>query len=141
MPLKKQLSVFVENKVGSIYELCTALSKASINILGVLVSDDLDWGVIRLVERPAGLLRGPYHAPPIGGPAWHGARRLWQSVRPGPGGVLRLCALRASSRRRGQANLVGSGVAAENVSPCAATPRPDAGGLGGRCLAGSRGGG
>ena len=49
MPLKKQLSVFVENKVGSIYELCTDLSKASINILGVLVSDDLDWGVIRLV--------------------------------------------------------------------------------------------
>lgn len=49
MAIQKQLSVFVENKVGSIYELCTALSEASVNIIGILVSDDLDWGVVRLV--------------------------------------------------------------------------------------------
>ena len=49
MAIHKQLSVFVENKVGGFYELCSALSKAEVNILGVLASNDLDWGVVRIV--------------------------------------------------------------------------------------------
>jgi len=54
MLIQKQLSVFVENKVGSINELCVALSQALVNVIGILVSDDLDWGVVRLVvDDPA----------------------------------------------------------------------------------------
>jgi hypothetical protein len=49
MPIQKQLSVFVENKVGSIYELCSALAQVNVNIIGILVSDDVDWGVVRIV--------------------------------------------------------------------------------------------
>ena len=49
MPIQTQLSVFVENKVGSIHELCAALWRVGVNIVGILISDDLDWGVVRLV--------------------------------------------------------------------------------------------
>lgn len=49
MSIQKQLSVFVENKIGSIYDLCSILSRENINILGLLVSDDHDWGIVRLV--------------------------------------------------------------------------------------------
>ncbi len=49
MPLDKQLSVFVQNKVGSLGELSTALAKAKINIKAIQIADDLDWGIVRLV--------------------------------------------------------------------------------------------
>ncbi len=49
MPLAKQLSVFVQNKVGSLGELSTALAKANININALSIVDDLDWGIVRLV--------------------------------------------------------------------------------------------
>ncbi len=49
MPLEKQLSVFVQNKVGSLGELSIALAKANINIKALSIVDDLDWGIVRLV--------------------------------------------------------------------------------------------
>ena len=49
MPIEKQLSVFVQNKIGSLGELCTHLSKSNINIKAISISDDLDWGIVRLV--------------------------------------------------------------------------------------------
>lgn len=45
----KQLSVFVENKVGTLQELCTELGRAGVNVLGTLLVDERDWGVVRLV--------------------------------------------------------------------------------------------
>lgn len=49
MPIEKQLSVFVQNKVGSLRDLCASLSKANINIKAMSIVDDLDWGIVRLV--------------------------------------------------------------------------------------------
>jgi len=49
MPLEKQLSVFVQNKVGSLGELSRALAKANINIKALSIVDDLDWGIVRLI--------------------------------------------------------------------------------------------
>lgn len=60
MPLDKQLSVFVQNKVGSLEELSTALAKANINIKAISIVDDLDWGIVRLIvddpEKAKGIL-------------------------------------------------------------------------------------
>ncbi|NIR50702.1 ACT domain-containing protein [candidate division KSB1 bacterium] len=49
MAVEKQLSVFVQNKVGSLGELSENLAKASINIKAFSVVDDLDWGIVRLI--------------------------------------------------------------------------------------------
>ena len=49
MPLEKQLSVFVQNRVGSLGELSIALAKANINIKALSIVGDHDWGIIRLI--------------------------------------------------------------------------------------------
>ncbi len=49
MPLEKQLSVFVQNKVGTLGELSIALANANINIKALSIVDDLDWGIVRLI--------------------------------------------------------------------------------------------
>ncbi len=49
MPIEKQLSVFVQNKVGSLADLCAGLSKDNINIRALAIVDDLDWGIVRLI--------------------------------------------------------------------------------------------
>jgi len=49
MTIMKQLSVFVENKIGTLEELCQELANAGANILGVLLVDEKDWSVIRIV--------------------------------------------------------------------------------------------
>lgn len=49
MPLETQLSVFLKNKVGSLNELCTALSEAHINIRAMSTVDDVDWGIVGLI--------------------------------------------------------------------------------------------
>ena len=49
MAIEKQLSVFVQNKVGSLGELCVNLSKAEINIRALSIVDDLEWGIVRLI--------------------------------------------------------------------------------------------
>lgn len=49
MPVEKQLSVFVQNKVGSLGDLCAGLSKEQINIKAMSIVDDLEWGIVRLI--------------------------------------------------------------------------------------------
>jgi len=49
MPLEKQLSIFVQNKVGSLGDLSAAFSKSGINIRAFTVADDLDWGIVKVV--------------------------------------------------------------------------------------------
>ena len=49
MAIEKQLSVFVQNKVGSLGELCDSLTTANINIRSISIVDDLDWGILRLI--------------------------------------------------------------------------------------------
>ena len=49
MALNKQLSIFVQNKVGSLGELSSALAKAEINIKAISIFDDLEWGIVRLI--------------------------------------------------------------------------------------------
>ncbi len=49
MAIEKQLSVFVQNKVGSLGELCANLSKADINIRAISIADDLEWGIVKVI--------------------------------------------------------------------------------------------
>ena len=49
MPLETQISVFLRNRVGSLNELCTALSEAGINIRAMSTVDDVDWSVVGLI--------------------------------------------------------------------------------------------
>ncbi len=49
MPIEKQLSVFVQNKVGSLGDLCAGLSKENINIKALSIVDDLEWGIVRII--------------------------------------------------------------------------------------------
>jgi hypothetical protein len=49
MSLEKQYSIFIQNKVGSLKEICTGLSKAKINIKALSIIDDMEWGIVRLV--------------------------------------------------------------------------------------------
>jgi hypothetical protein len=49
-----QLSVFLENKPGTLAALCDALADAKINIFGMCISDTVDHAVVRLVvDEPA----------------------------------------------------------------------------------------
>lgn len=45
----KQLSVFMENKGGSVSEVTDQLGRAGVNIRGFSVSDTADYGIVRLV--------------------------------------------------------------------------------------------
>lgn len=49
MPLMKQLSVFVENKIGTLQKLCAEMAGVGTNILGALLVDEKDWSVVRIV--------------------------------------------------------------------------------------------
>ncbi|MFQ5754075.1 MAG: ACT domain-containing protein [bacterium] len=49
MPIEKQLSIFVQNKVGSLGDLSAGLAKANINIKALSIVDDLDWGIVRII--------------------------------------------------------------------------------------------
>lgn len=49
MPLEKQISIFVKNKVGSLSELCTALAKDGVNVRAMYTVDDIDWGVVGMI--------------------------------------------------------------------------------------------
>ncbi len=49
MPMEKQFSVFVQNKVGSLGDLCASLSDAGVNIRAISIIDDLDWGIVRII--------------------------------------------------------------------------------------------
>jgi hypothetical protein len=49
----KQISVFLENKSGHLYEACACLAKNQINIRALSIAETADYGVLRLiVNRP-----------------------------------------------------------------------------------------
>ncbi|MFI3315035.1 MAG: acetolactate synthase [Rikenellaceae bacterium] len=45
----KQLSIFLENKQGSLYEVMETLSKAKINIIAATVADTSEYGILRII--------------------------------------------------------------------------------------------
>ena len=45
----KQLSVFVENKQGSLHEITDALAKANINLRSMSVADTSNYGIVRII--------------------------------------------------------------------------------------------
>lgn len=49
MRLVKQLSIFLENKPGTLSKVCRALAHESINLYAMTVSDTIDHAVIRIV--------------------------------------------------------------------------------------------
>ena len=49
MEIVKQLSVFIENKPGTLAAICDELSKAKINIYALTISDTVDHAVVRMV--------------------------------------------------------------------------------------------
>ena len=49
----KQLSVFVENKQGSLHEITDALAKANINLRSMSVADTSNYGIVRIIaDKP-----------------------------------------------------------------------------------------
>lgn len=49
----RQLNVFMENRLGRLYEICDLLGKNGINIRGFSVADMADFGLLRLiVDKP-----------------------------------------------------------------------------------------
>jgi hypothetical protein len=54
MRADKQLSVFLENRPGTLARMCEALAEKGINLLAMTVSDTVDHAVVRLVvDKPA----------------------------------------------------------------------------------------
>ncbi|MGD2174224.1 MAG: ACT domain-containing protein [Candidatus Brocadiaceae bacterium] len=49
MQVMKQLSIFLENKPGTLAEVCDALSQRGINLLALTCVDAVDHAVVRLV--------------------------------------------------------------------------------------------
>jgi len=49
MKIVKQLSVFLKNRPGTLLGVCSHLSEAGINILGLSVSDTIDHAVVRMI--------------------------------------------------------------------------------------------
>jgi hypothetical protein len=49
MKIVNQLSLFLENRPGTLAKLCQALAKAKVNILALSVSDAVDHAVVRMV--------------------------------------------------------------------------------------------
>lgn len=45
----QQLSIFLENKIGSLYETMDILSKADIRIIAATVADTTEFGILRLI--------------------------------------------------------------------------------------------
>jgi hypothetical protein len=58
----KQLSVFVENKQGSLHDITDALAKANINLRSMCVADTSNYGIVRIIaddpDRAKALLDG-----------------------------------------------------------------------------------
>ena len=47
----KQLSVFVENKQGSLHEITDTLAKANINMRSMSVADTSNYGIVRIIAN------------------------------------------------------------------------------------------
>ena len=49
----KQLSIFVENKQGSLHDITDTLAKASINLRSMCVADTSNYGIVRIIaDKP-----------------------------------------------------------------------------------------
>lgn len=57
----RQLSVFLENSIGRVSEVTQILAEANINISALVLSDTIDFGVLRLIlndtEKAYGILK------------------------------------------------------------------------------------
>ncbi|MFR9523443.1 MAG: amino acid-binding protein [Rikenellaceae bacterium] len=53
----KQLSIFMENKVGTINEVISIISEAGISLRAFSVADGIEFGILRIIVRPENLLR------------------------------------------------------------------------------------
>ena len=49
MAIRKQLSVFVENRPGMLANVCSTLSDAGVNVLAMSIHDTVDHAVLRLL--------------------------------------------------------------------------------------------
>src|SRR3954447_4308449 len=49
MEIAKQLSVFLDNKPGTLSKVCEALAAKKINIYALTISDTIDHAVVRMV--------------------------------------------------------------------------------------------
>jgi len=62
----RQLSVFVENKKGSLHEITDVLSKAGIDLRSMCIADTQNFGIVRIIasdpERAAKILTDDGHA-------------------------------------------------------------------------------
>lgn len=47
----KQLSVFVENKKGSLHEITDILAKAKIDLRSMCIADTSDYGIVRMIAN------------------------------------------------------------------------------------------
>ncbi len=57
MEIAQQLSVFLDNKPGTLAKVCDALAAAKINIYALTISDTIDHAVVRMVvSDPIGAL-------------------------------------------------------------------------------------
>ncbi len=58
----EQLSIFLENKIGSLNEIMDILSKADLRIIAATVADTTDYGILRLItddtQRAYDILKG-----------------------------------------------------------------------------------
>ncbi len=45
----KQISVFLENKSGRLYEVCDCLARHNVNIRALSIAETADYGVLRLI--------------------------------------------------------------------------------------------
>lgn len=53
MHVDKQLSVFLENRPGTLAAMCAALAEQEVNLLAMTISDTVDHAVVRMVvDRP-----------------------------------------------------------------------------------------
>ena len=53
MEVTKQIAIFLDNKPGTLAELCAVLADHEINILAMTVSDTVDHAVVRMVvDKP-----------------------------------------------------------------------------------------
>lgn len=49
MSTVKQLSIFLENKSGRLYEIMEILAKANVGVIAATVSDTAEFGILRLI--------------------------------------------------------------------------------------------
>ena len=62
----RQLSVFMENKKGSLHEITDILAKNNIDLRSMCIADTADYGIVRIIaddpEKALGILQSSGHA-------------------------------------------------------------------------------